>query len=136
MSAARTKPRDLFTPAENTGDLIRAFRKNFGISQTEMAALTGIAQANLSAIESGTKEIGAKVALKLSAVLGLSPEIILFPQGYQSEPEFAAATERVSGFLEMVGIASKHPELAKAIRERNFVRPKRTPRGTAKRTKG
>ncbi len=44
------KPIHVFKPAKTTGDLIRAFRENFGISQDDMAYACKLSQANLSAI--------------------------------------------------------------------------------------
>lgn len=97
--------RKLFSPAKSTGDLVKAFRKNFEIKQDTMAAACGISQANLSAIENGRREVGPHVALRLSAVMGLSLEIVLFPGGYQEEPEYQDALDRSAVIVPMVAKA-------------------------------
>ncbi len=90
-----------FKPAKSTGALVKAFRKNFGISQSQLAAAVGVTQSNLSAIENDNRDVGKDVALKLSAVMGLSPEIILFPGGYEEEADYQAARERSSVIIPM-----------------------------------
>ena len=72
----------------NAGDYIKAFRKNFDISQDDMAWACGISQANLSAIENGRREVGPKIAVRLAAFLDIHPSILLYPGGYQAMPEF------------------------------------------------
>ena len=87
-------PLTIFESAKTSGQLIKAFRGNFEVAQDEMAYACRISQANLSAIENGRREVGPSVALKLSAFMGLSPELILYPNGYQSEPEFIEVQKR------------------------------------------
>ena len=87
---------DVFKAAKTTGDLIKAFRSNFEIKQDDMAHACKISQANLSAIEKNRREVGPRVALKLAAFLGLSPDVILYPNGYEAEPEYKEVRERYS----------------------------------------
>lgn len=91
---AAKKPIEIFKSAKTTGDLIKAFRANFGIKQDDMAHACKISQANFSAIEKNRREVGPRVALKLSAFMGLSPDVILFPNGYEVEPEYKEVRER------------------------------------------
>lgn len=72
----------------STGDILKAFRKNFDILQEDMAWACGISQANLSAIENNRRDVGPKQALKLAAFLGISPTILLYPNGYQNISEY------------------------------------------------
>lgn len=88
MRAKKKNPLDLFKSAETTGELIKAFRESHNITQEQMAKACKIGQANLSAIEADRRPVGPQVALKLAAVMGLSPDIILFPNGYESEPVY------------------------------------------------
>ncbi len=82
-------PLKLISPKNTqSGDIIKAFRKNFEILQDDLAWACGISQANLSAIENNRREVGPKLAIKLSAFLGISPTILLYPNGYQSLPEY------------------------------------------------
>lgn len=82
------QPGDFFKPAKTPGQLIKAWRTGFGISQHEMARVCDITPANLSAIENDRREIGPKIALRLSAYMGLSPDVILYPAGYEAEKEY------------------------------------------------
>lgn len=68
--------------------------KNFEIPQEEMAFACGISQANLSAIENDRREVGPRVALRLASFMGLVPDIILYPNGFDSEPEFLEVQKR------------------------------------------
>ena len=63
------------------GSTIRAFRKNFKITLKELGKLTGIPESNLSAIENEKIDIGIRRAALISAVFGISPESLLFPNG-------------------------------------------------------
>lgn len=68
------------------GKVVRAFRKNFGITLEELEAVTGISQSNLSAIENDKIDLGVRRAELLAAALGLEPSVILFPRGRQEGP--------------------------------------------------
>ncbi|MEK6772933.1 MAG: helix-turn-helix transcriptional regulator [Bdellovibrionota bacterium] len=58
---------DLKFPKTTPGKVIRAFRKNFNITQQELAEVTGIAETNLSAIENDKVEIGVKRAVQVAS---------------------------------------------------------------------
>lgn len=88
------KPIDVFKGAKTTGELIKAFRENFEIKQDDMAHACKISQANLSAIEQGRREVGARLALRLAAFMWMSPDVILYPSGYEAEPEYREVRER------------------------------------------
>lgn len=74
---------DLKQVETTPGGVIKAFRKNFNITQQELADITGIAETNLSAIENNKIEIGVKRAVFIAAALGIDPALILFPNGYE-----------------------------------------------------
>lgn len=85
----KKNPLSLFSLSNTTtGDIIKAFRKNFDIAQDDIAWACGLSQANLSAIENNRRSLGPKVAVKLAAFLGISPTILLFPNGYQNLEEY------------------------------------------------
>ncbi len=94
MKKATKKPIELFRAAKTSGDLIKAFRKNFNIKQDDMAHACKISQANLSAIELNRRDVGPRVALKLAAFMGVSPDVILYPNGYELEPEYKEVRAR------------------------------------------
>lgn len=88
-------PLKLISPKNvKSGDIIKAFRRNFDILQDDLAWACGISQANLSAIENNRREVGPKLAIKLSAFLGINPTILLYPNGYQSLPEYKEVIKR------------------------------------------
>jgi transcriptional regulator with XRE-family HTH domain len=99
MKKASRKPINVFKSAKTTGELIKAFRENFEIRQDDMAHACKISQANLSAIEQGRREVGARLALRLAAFMGMSPDIVLYPNGYESEPEYLEVRERSAEYL-------------------------------------
>lgn len=68
-------------PKMTPGKVLRAFRRNFGFTLEEVENLTGIKSPNLSAIESGKRPVGADTAIRLAAIYGLDPGLILFPNG-------------------------------------------------------
>jgi transcriptional regulator with XRE-family HTH domain len=103
MKAKLKDPLDVFRSATSTGGLVKSWRTNFEIPQEEMAFACGISQANLSAIENGRREVGPRIALRLSAYMGLSPDIILYPSGFEKEPEFKEVQKRTSKIKEMAG---------------------------------
>jgi transcriptional regulator with XRE-family HTH domain len=63
------------------GRLLRAFRRNFGFTLKDVEKLIGIQESNLSAMENDRKPVGHEAATKLGAIYGLSPSLILYPNG-------------------------------------------------------
>ncbi len=104
MKKASKKPIDIFKAAKTTGDLIKAFRANFNIKQDDMAHACKISQANFSAIEKNRRDVGPRIALKLAAFMGLSPDVLLYPNGYEAEPEYKEVRVR---FASLVTVAAK-----------------------------
>ncbi len=106
MKKIRKNPLEVFKPAKTTGDLVKAFRKNFNIKQDDMAHACKISQANLSAIEKNRREVGPRIALRLAAFMGLSPDIVLYPSGYESETEYKEVRIRYRNMLSIVAKGS------------------------------
>lgn len=104
MKKLTKKSTDIFKAAKTTSDLIKAFRANFAIKQDDMAHACKISQANFSAIEKNRREVGPRIALKLAAFMGLSPDVVLYPNGYEEEPEYKEVRER---FASLVPVAAK-----------------------------
>jgi len=65
--------------------MLRAIRELQELTQTELAGLTGIAQSNLSALETGARELGRERALVLAKALRVHPAVLLFPDFDVSE---------------------------------------------------
>lgn len=67
------------------GEMLRTIRELQELTQSELAALTGIAQSNLSALETGARELGRERALVLAKALRVHPAVLLFPDFDVSE---------------------------------------------------
>ena len=79
MTTARDYVREKRHAKLTPGEALKIARELQGLSQSELARRTGIAQSALSALESGDTEMGVKRAKKLAAVLGVHPAVIAFP---------------------------------------------------------
>ena len=60
-------------------EALRIIRELQGLSQAELEKKTGIAQANISALENGTRQLGRERALALAKALKVHPSVLLFP---------------------------------------------------------
>lgn len=71
--------REAFPELKNneTGIMIRGSRTKEGITQRELAKLTGIPQRHISEMENGKRVIGKERAKKLAAALNVSYKIFL-----------------------------------------------------------
>ena len=61
------------------GEMLKTLRELQEMTQGELAKASGISQSNISALESGTRQIGRERALVLAKVLKVHPAVILFP---------------------------------------------------------
>jgi len=71
------------------GESVRIIRELQGLSQTQLAQLTGIPQATLSAIENDRVRLGVERAKTLAKALKCHPAVLVFP-GWESRLESAA----------------------------------------------
>jgi transcriptional regulator with XRE-family HTH domain len=65
--------------------MLRTVRELQELTQTQLAAMTGMAQSNLSALETGAREMGRERALVLAKALRVHPAVLLFPDFDVSE---------------------------------------------------
>ncbi|MBI3210378.1 MAG: helix-turn-helix transcriptional regulator [Candidatus Solibacter usitatus] len=77
----------LFQPARkridvSVGESVRIIRELQGLSQNELANLTGIPQATISAIENNRIRLGVERAKTLGQALRCHPAVLVFP-GWQ-----------------------------------------------------
>ena len=70
------------------GEMLATIRNLQGLSQNQLAELTGMNQSNISNMESGRQKIGRERALVLAKALRVHPAVILFPN---YEVDFDAA---------------------------------------------
>jgi len=73
---------DLAQVKATPGQIVRAFRTNFGLTLKELEQITGVSYTNLSAIEHDRIDVGVRRAVLLAAAFGIEPQQILFPKGY------------------------------------------------------
>ncbi len=80
------------------GQVVKELRAKKGWTQAVLANLTGIAISNISNIESGRSRLGEDRAILLSEALGVKPEFILFPNGFERsdlEPRIRSIREKL-----------------------------------------
>ncbi len=73
----------------SVGESVRIMRELQELSQTELAALTGIPQATISGIENDRINIGVERAKVLARALKCHPAVLVFP-GWELEKTAAA----------------------------------------------
>jgi len=74
---------DLDQVRATPGQVVRAFRTNFGLTLKELEQITGVSYTNLSAIEHDRIDVGVRRAVLIAAAFGIEPQQILFPHGYE-----------------------------------------------------
>lgn len=83
-----------FRPAKkqidvSVGESVRIIRELQGMSQNEVAKISGIPQSTISAIENNRINLGVERAKTLARVLKCHPAVLVFP-GWETEREDAA----------------------------------------------
>jgi transcriptional regulator with XRE-family HTH domain len=66
--------------AVSAGESVRILRELQELSQRQLASLTGISQAAISAIETGKSELGMERAKVLARVLKCDPAVLVAPE--------------------------------------------------------
>jgi transcriptional regulator with XRE-family HTH domain len=61
------------------GEMLKTLRELQEMTQEQLAEASRIPQSNISALESGARQIGRERALALARVLRVHPAVILFP---------------------------------------------------------
>lgn len=93
MSRQRVK-RAVLSP----GEVVRELRLKKGWTQAVLARVAGFAVSNLSNIESGRSRLGEDRAILLAEALGVKPEFLLFPNGFERadlQPKLKAIQNRL-----------------------------------------
>ena len=73
----------------SVGDSVRIVRELQGLSQNQLARVSGIPQATLSAIENGRVRLGVERAKVLARALHCHPAVLVFP-GWENVVDTAA----------------------------------------------
>ena len=71
------------------GESVRIIRELQGLSQNELAKITGISQSTISAIENDRVQLGVERAKVLAKALKCHPAVLVFP-GWEIKQELAA----------------------------------------------
>ena len=61
------------------GEAFKMLRELQGLTQADLAEITGISQSNISALESNAKQMGRERAIIFARALKVHPGILLFP---------------------------------------------------------
>jgi ribosome-binding protein aMBF1 (putative translation factor) len=69
--------RDRLAKYKASGLALRGARYREGLSQKELARLSGVSQENISRMEGGHRSVGNKVAKKLAKVLHVDPSLLI-----------------------------------------------------------
>jgi len=78
---SKRQRRIILTP----GEVVRELRRKKNWSQATLAEVVGMAISNLSNIERGRSRLGEDRAIILAEALGVKPEFLLFPNGFERE---------------------------------------------------
>lgn len=65
--------------AMTPGEMLATLRNLQGLTQSQLAHLAGMTQANISSLESGRQQIGRDRAITLAKALRVHPAVIMFP---------------------------------------------------------
>ena len=76
------------------GQIVKAFRKRYGFTQSVLSEITGIPETHISQIENDRIDLGVKRAEILAAALGVRPQDILFPEGVWKKNKQQLAIEK------------------------------------------
>lgn len=83
MRLKKIHKRDFVTGSDpilmEPGEMLATLRQLQDLTQSKLARLTGMTQANISNMESGRQQIGRDRALVLAQALKVHPAVILFP---------------------------------------------------------
>ena len=74
--------------AEQLPALLRAFRKESGLTQAQVAANLGVTQQTLSALERNAQKVSADRLLQLLGILGV--DLVLQSRGHGTDPKPSA----------------------------------------------
>jgi transcriptional regulator with XRE-family HTH domain len=77
-----------------TGKVIKARRRSLGLTQQDVADLTGMETSFISSVENDSRSIGVHTAVKLAVAIGLHPSTILFPKGVEFDEELKAIEKK------------------------------------------
>ena len=67
------------------GEMLASLRKLQELTQSDLARMTGMTQANISNMESDRQQIGHDRALVLAKALKVHPAVIMFPNYHVEE---------------------------------------------------
>lgn len=61
------------------GEALKMLREQQGLTQAELASMTGISQSNISSLENNATQMGRERAIVFATALKVHPAVLLFP---------------------------------------------------------
>lgn len=61
------------------GEALKLLREQQGLTQGDLAKITGVSQSNISSLESNTRQMGRERAIVFAKALKVHPAVLLFP---------------------------------------------------------
>lgn len=81
------------------GKIIQARRESLGLTQKDIADITGLKTTFISAVENDKRNIGVQTATKIAAAIALHPSSILFPEDFNLDKEVAKIIKKRNKIL-------------------------------------
>ena len=89
----------------SSGEILRGLRLKIGLSQDQLAELTGIARPNLSGLENDRIEMTSHYAEIFAAVFKVHPSEILYPNGnVKKSSEILKLEKKAEAYLKKVAV--------------------------------
>lgn len=99
MASLRKLLEELSPTDPSPGEMIRAFRKQIGMTLKDMEKVTQIQESNLSKIEKGKIGVTQHYAEIFAAVFDVSPLVFLYPNGeFKKSKEIVEVERRAKQF--------------------------------------
>jgi transcriptional regulator with XRE-family HTH domain len=86
-----------------SGKVIKARRLTLGLTQSNIAEMTGMKTTFISAIENDKRTLGVQSAIRLAVAIGLHPSSILFPNGVEMDSELKLIERKRKSITKIAG---------------------------------
>lgn len=85
------------------GEVLRGLRVRLGLSQEQLAEITGIARPNISALENNRLDMTSHYAEMFAVIFNVHPSEILYPNGHvKKSPEILKLEKKAQAYLKKV----------------------------------
>ena len=83
------------------GEVVRNLRKRKGWTQKQLGKIVDMAVSNISNIERNRSRLGEDRAILLAAAFGVTPETLLFPNGFE-RPDLKPRVQEIKRRLKKI----------------------------------